>query len=168
MGNCVRYRGRYIDPVKLWDRYVELPSGDSSDAFLPKVVCPNPAHDTFKRHFQINVQQPTVHCFAHCGISGSYEHAICVIEGLYEKFKVGEATSEKERRRREYRAKRQARKIILGYISSSRRSRGGSDLRPRRKSGGRAVEPVRRTDTLAYETFLPNAARDFVASRGIS
>src|SRR5262245_45372804 len=122
----MRYRGRQIDPLKLWDRYVELPTNaHKEDIFLPKVQCPNPNHDTLKQHFQINVSQPTVHCFAGCGISGSYEHAICVIEGLYEKFKVEEAADERERKRRVQKARRAAGKIILNYISASSSRRRG-------------------------------------------
>jgi len=91
----MNYRGRQIDPIRLWDKYVELPSQvDQRESFLHKVVCPNPNHSTFKRHFQINLREPLVHCFAYCGISGTYEHAICVIEGFYDKYKVEEATNE--------------------------------------------------------------------------
>jgi hypothetical protein len=163
----LRYRGRNIDPVKLWDRYVELPANaGTEETFLPKVVCPNPDHDTLKRHFQINVDQPTVHCFAHCGISGSYEHAICIIEGLYLKFKVEEATSEKERKRRVGRAQHQARKIIHGYISQVRGR--DSNLRPRRKLAGRSAKAVPAPESLEYATFLPELARGFARSRGIS
>src|SRR3954467_14830065 len=87
----MNFRGRHIDPVAFWDRYVVFPSGvkvEKNDAYLPKVQCPNPDHDTTKRHFQVNARDPYVHCFADCGISGSWEHAICILEGLYEKFKV--------------------------------------------------------------------------------
>lgn len=153
--------------MKLWDRYVDLPANlDGDNAFLPKVVCPNPEHDTLKRHFQINVTQPTVHCFAYCGISGSYEHAICVIEGLYEKYKVEEATDKRDKARRQARARRQAGKIILGYISQVR---GGSgNLRPRRKLAGGSAKALPSAESLGYATFLPHAAREFVSGRGIS
>ncbi len=92
----MNYLGRQIDPVAVWSEYVQFPSTmDASEkGFLPLVVCPNPEHDTNKRHFQINADQPLVHCFAHCGISGTYEHAIALIEGI---------------------TKRQARKIILKH-----------------------------------------------------
>lgn len=160
----MRYKGRNIDAVKLWDRYVDLPVNiDTTDVFLPKVQCPNPDHDTLKRHFQINVSQPTVHCFAGCGISGSYEHAICVIEGLYVKFKVEEAKDERERRRRVQRARRQAGKIILGYVLAP-----GSRVRGAVARKREPVAIVRPTDALEYARFLPAAARDFVGSRGIT
>ena len=77
------YRGRSIDPVALWANYVEFPLNmDDSGPFLPLVRCPNPDHDTMKRHFQINVYLPLVHCFAGCGISGTWEEAIMKIEGV--------------------------------------------------------------------------------------
>lgn len=80
------YRGRELDVVSLWGQYVDLPSSLESPlpTYLPKVKCPNPAHDTFKRHFQIHSRKPLVHCFGHCGISGTFEHALCVILGIYE------------------------------------------------------------------------------------
>lgn len=77
------YRNRHIDPVSLWSEYVDFPSNmDAGEkGFLPLVRCPNPEHQTEKRHFQVNADKPLVHCFAHCGISGSYEHALSMIEG---------------------------------------------------------------------------------------
>jgi DNA primase len=58
-----------------------LPNLDMEGPFLTKVVCPNPSHDTNKKHFQVNVNEALVHCFAGCGISGTYENAIMLIEG---------------------------------------------------------------------------------------
>jgi DNA primase len=161
----VIYQGRSVDPIKVWSRYVEFPANmrqDPDDPFLPKVQCPNPSHDTLKHHFQINQHQPLVHCFAHCGISGTWKHAICVIEGLYEKFKVEEATSARESAQRRQRAWREANRIVL-------------------RSGGRGVsKPVRRTESssrpvatvppesLAYESYLPQAGLEYLESRGIS
>jgi len=163
----LKYKGRNIDAVKLWDRYVDLPVNiDTTDVFLPKVQCPNPDHDTQKRHFQINVSQPTVHCFAGCGISGSYEHAICVIEGLYVKFKCEEATDEREQKRRRQRARNAAGKIILGYVSNSRGKRG--NLRSSRKLRGQSAKPDVPAVSLEYAGFLPAAARSFVSDRGIT
>jgi DNA primase len=80
----VFYRGRHVDPVSLWSEWVEFPhnfTDDGSSEFSPLVRCPNPNHDTQKRHFQVNLKQATVHCFAGCGISGSYESAIALIQG---------------------------------------------------------------------------------------
>jgi DNA primase len=81
----MRFQGRHIDPISVWAEYVEFPANfDTSDdsEFTPLVVCPNPDHHTEKKHFQINLQKPLVHCFAGCGISGTYEHAIGMIEGI--------------------------------------------------------------------------------------
>lgn len=167
----MNYRGRAIDPLSVWSHYVEFPNVriEESDIFAPKVQCPNPAHDTLKRHFQINLSQPTVHCFAHCGISGSWEHAICVIEGLYEKFKVEEAPDERERARRKSRALRQARKIILRSAITARVK--ADDARSIRKSSTAknsrtTVETVRR-DELRYESFLPARAAEYLSDREI-
>lgn len=163
----MNYKGRHIDPVAIWSKYVEFPTNmklHSDDEFLPKVVCPNPEHDTLKSHFQINARQPTVHCFAHCGISGSYEHAICVIEGLYEKFKVEEANDERERQRRADKARRHARRILLtqsGGLAKGSEIRASSS-RPRKAAKAR----VSLTDS--YDTFIPQAGREYLEGRGIS
>jgi DNA primase len=166
----MNYRGRQIDPVRLWDKYVELPHNVSRDEiFLPKVRCPNPDHDTMKRHFQINTRDGLVHCFAYCGISGTYEHAICVIEGLYEKYKVEGATNEQERKRRQQRAWKEARKIILTSGAGKLGGRVRLSLdKGKGKRNSRADEATRPTDTLHYATYLPERARVFLSSRGIT
>lgn len=161
----MKYRGRTVDALAFWNKYVEFPNVrvEEADGFAPKVQCPNPAHDTDKRHFQVNLQEPMVHCFAHCGISGTWEHAICVIEGLYEKFKVEDAPDDRERKRRRERALREARKIILRHAKI-----------------GRAEKPVRRNshtpratkavpaNELRYESYLPQVALDYLDGRGIT
>src|SRR3569833_1282350 len=79
------FQGRNLDVLALWNGLgVDIPDipSDNLPMYLPKVVCPNPAHDTFKRHFQVNTRKPFVHCFAKCGISGTYEHAVATILGL--------------------------------------------------------------------------------------
>lgn len=78
------YQGRELDVLSLWGEHIDLPNniGDPLPTFLPKVQCPNPAHDTHKHHFQVNTRKPMVHCFANCGISGTYEHAIATILDL--------------------------------------------------------------------------------------
>lgn len=79
-----------VDPIKLWGEYCDI-QGDERGPFLSPTFCPNPDHPNSRSPaFQINISKPFVHCFAHCGISGTYEHAVCVIEGLYDKFKVSE------------------------------------------------------------------------------
>lgn len=80
----VEFLGRRVDPVALWSNYVEFPTNwnDGGEEFSPLVRCPNPDHHTEKRHFQVNLHTARVHCFANCGISGSYENAISMIEGV--------------------------------------------------------------------------------------
>jgi hypothetical protein len=58
----VIYQGRELDVLSLWDELVELPSniGDPLPMFLDKTQCPNPDHQTHKRHFQINTSKPFV------------------------------------------------------------------------------------------------------------
>jgi hypothetical protein len=136
----MRYRGRHIDPVALWSNYVEFPANmdTESDRYLSKVICPNPGHDTFKRHFQINANDGLVHCFANCGISGTFEHAIAVIEGCTE---------------------REARKIILKHQRSGIPKPAGV-----RKKGGNtppSKAPIR-PDLLRYETFIPQAGLEYL------
>lgn len=160
---------------------MEFPPGASEgDTFSPKVQCPNPDHDTLKKHFQVNLSQGTVHCFAHCGISGSYEHAVCLIEGLYEKFKVDlevvdaafaqraakRTADQREHLRRRDRAHRQAKKLIIT------KSRPGSNFtgkpRVRKKAHSRGATATVQPDALSYERFLPPLAADYLEGREIS
>jgi DNA primase len=137
----MKFRGREIDPIRLWSEYVEFPQNmkvDANDEFLPLVVCPNPDHQTTKRHFQINVKRDLVHCFANCGISGTYERAISMIE------EVGT----REARRRILRHSR------LGKAEISRRSK-------------RTVEAVSDLD-LSDFSYLPPFALEYLDARGIS
>lgn len=141
----MRYRGRHIDPVALWEQYVEFPPNmkvDENDEFLPKVVCPNPDHDTNKRHFQVNAHRGLVHCFAKCGIQGTFEHAIAMIEGVSE---------------------REARKIILHH----QRSDGKIVIRKKNSGTPRSVAPIS-TNLLRYDSFVPQAGMEYLDSRGIS
>lgn len=176
----MRFHGRNIDPLSVWEQYVEFPPGtQENDTFAPKTQCPNPDHDTLKKHFQVNLSQATVHCFAHCGISGSYEHAICVIEGLYGKFKVDmdgvrtaldkhpsqRSQSERENLRRYERAIRQAKKFIL---TQSRPSNFTTKPRVRKKAALSGATKSLRPDALRYERFLPPLASDYLERREIS
>jgi len=79
------YRGRNLDAVSLWSKWVDFSYGTEQHGFSSLVRCPNPEHHTEKKHFQINLDQPLVHCFANCGISGTYEKAISIIEGINER-----------------------------------------------------------------------------------
>jgi DNA primase len=141
----MRFRGREIDPLELWSDYVEFPANVKLDGeFLPKVVCPNPEHDTNKRHFQINAEKGLVHCFAGCGISGTYVRAIALIEGC----------TEREASRIVLRRGKTARKVL-------RNSRGGNIVRERGEEN--TAEP-----SLEYSRYIPQAGTDYLRRRGIS
>lgn len=137
----MRYQGREIDVVGLWENYVEFPNNaDFSDKYLPKVQCPNPMHDTLKRHFQINAEDGLVHCFAHCGISGTFTHAIQMIEGCSE---------------------REARRILLRHATTKRSKR--SVTRPHTSAGAITVIP-----DLTFDTHIPEYGLEYLGHRGIS
>jgi len=158
----VKFHGRNIDALAFWDRYVELAPDWPREAvgFTNLVHCPNPQHDnTRSPAFQINLDKPLVHCFSQCGISGTYEHAVCVVEGLYLKFKVEEASTKQERARRKTRALREAKKIIL-------RGSSGISRRPHQRKPVKKVRVERAK--LEYEHFLPPVAQEYLQSRGIS
>ena len=141
----MKYQGRDIDPIELWANYVEFPPNVKVDGeFLPKVVCPNPEHDTTKRHFQINALKGLVHCFAGCGISGTYAHAISIIEGITEP---------------------KARKLILRHTKL-----GSKNIRAKRNDTennktGRDRQP---TESLDYSSYIPDAGIRYLKGRGIS
>lgn len=145
------WEGRYIDVLSLWGEFVDLPDNieDPLSTFLPKVACPNPEHDTFKKHFQINTRKPLVHCFADCGISGTYQHAISLITG----------GSERDARRTILRASRIP---LAGEIASS----GGVGKR-KTVSSDSEIEKDRRALAGGRFSYLPSAARDFLDYRGI-
>lgn len=138
----MRYQGRVVDAVALWSEYVEFPSSmrvDGSTTFLPLVRCPNPDHDTNKKHFQINIEKGLVHCFANCGISGTFEHAIATIEGI---------------------TYRQARKQILKH------ARIGNAPVPRKR--GKRTPDIEPQIDLKDFTFLPQVAVEYLAKREIN
>jgi DNA primase len=138
----VRFEGRDIDALALWSNYVEFPADLHIDGkFLPLVKCPNPDHDTEKRHFQINIEDGLVHCFALCGISGTYTKAISAIEGCSE---------------------REARKIILGH---KRKGSGNSDKRAKNREPRKGRDKI---EIPAFDSYLPPVALDYLASREIT
>jgi DNA primase len=145
----MKFHGREIDVVGLWENYVDFsPNMNVHDTYLPLVRCPNPAHDTLKRHFQINAADGLVHCFANCGISGSFLHAISVVEGFYDRY---------ETKRQAYRA---AERIILGYQGKT-----GSQTRiSRTKPETTRALP----EDLSYDTFIPQFGLEYLEQRGIS
>lgn len=136
------YHGRHVDPVALWSALgVEFPGNfndDGEQEFSPLMVCPNPDHHTSKRHFQVNLKKPMVHCFAGCGISGSYDHAVSMIQGG---------------------THRAARKTILKH---SRIATGAP--RVRKRGAAKAISSV----DVEYERYLPPVALEYLSSRGIS
>jgi hypothetical protein len=146
------YRGRVVDVVSLWSEFCDFPNDVDRHVgdFLPKVKCPNPAHHTDKRHFQVNSAKPFVHCFARCGISGTWEHAIATIKGCTEK---------------------EARGIILKHC---RVPTGGIidhvSLSGTRKRIDYEDEVARdeRAMLAGQYTFLPREAREYLVSRNIS
>lgn len=139
----MRYYGREIDVVSLWSEYCDFPPNmDVNDRYLSKVVCPNPQHDTHKRHFQINQDDGLVHCFAHCGISGTFLKAIQLIEGCNE---------------------RAARRIILRYAST------GSKISKRRKrTAGSSPSADAIVPDLSFSTHIPQAGLEYLDGRRIS
>lgn len=175
----MRYKGRNIDPIKFWDRYVDFGNVkvDRHETFTHKIQCPNPNHDTTKRHFQVNLRQPTVHCFAHCGISGTWEHAIAVIEGIYDKLGVdleiveraydkhptARSVQEREQIRLHSRAKKNAQRIILknssiGSVKGTLPPRPGTPIPIK-------IVPDRE---LEYESYLPPVATEYLTARGFT
>lgn len=180
-------RGKIIDPVALWSNYVEFPSKpNTSDMFSDLLFCPNPNHPNSKSPaFQINFKQPTVHCFAHCGIQGSYEHAIALIEGIYDKQRVtlqdiinnkkrwepSESAEIRKSRVKVRRARSLARKEI--FKVSSVRGRVVSKLTPseQRNSGktknGSVVKAVNKEKLIDTYSYLPKEALLYLEERGI-
>jgi Toprim domain len=156
----MRYRGREVDVLALWGKFVDLPPniGDPLPTYLPKVRCPNPAHDTTKHHFQINTRKPWVHCFAKCGISGSYERAIAIIEGLTDK------KGQPDERAGARVVLRHSRAALVREVSPDAR-RGVRKIQPSEAS--EAVERDRRALEGGQFTWLPSTARAYLADRGI-
>lgn len=146
------YLGRELDVVALWES-LGADFGQVSyplPSYLDKIVCMNPAHDTHKRHMQVNTKKPLVHCFARCGISGSYEHAISIILGISEK---------------------EARKAILKHT----RAAIGVDVASQFVGSGKrktfaADDPVaidERGLTGGAFQYLPSEVRAYLDARGI-
>lgn len=145
------YAGRYIDVLSLWGEYIDIPPSIEHPlpTYLPKTVCPNPKHDTHKHHFQVNTKQGLVHCFARCGIQGTYEHAIQVITGCDPK---------------------EARRLILKHSRSAKpgdiQSAGTAGVRKTITHEDDVALDERRLSGGAY-SFLPKEARAWLDGRGI-
>lgn len=148
---AVIYRGRDLDPIALWEEFVDFPTnGNFSGGFAPLVVCPNPEHGSGKRHFQVNLEKPLVHCFAACGISGTYERAIALIRG----------TSEQEARR----FIAQHTKIGMG----TKRKLKGADGRGR---GRPTRAPADNSEILSggldFDSYIPALGMEYLVARGV-
>jgi 5S rRNA maturation endonuclease (ribonuclease M5) len=151
----MNFHGRQIDPVALWSEFTSIPESRHKDSpFIHGLWCPNPDHANSRNPgpFQINVTQPTVHCFGECGISGSYEHAIAVIKGL---------TNARGERNRYA-----ARKIILRLTAGHRvrPNREFSDNGARRGSKRKSVTAI---SDLEFQTFIPPVGIEYLDRRGI-
>jgi DNA primase len=137
----VRYQGREIDPIALWSEFVDFPPDtDPEDTDSPLLFCPNPAHDNSKTPaFRISFQKPKVHCFAWCGISGSYEHALGVITGE---------------------DRRACRRLV--FKAKTKRQR----VYKRGKEPPRSPNIV--VPDVAISTYIPQAGIEYLSSRGIN
>lgn len=136
------YKGRDLDAVALWEEFVEWPAGAKfSGEFAPLVRCPG--NHSNKKHFQVNLEKPLVHCFALCGLSGTYEHAIAQIKGIDE---------------------RAARKLIVQRTGIGLGGTPGK--RTGRKRGKR--EAVQEIVSLDYERYIPEFGLDYLAARGVT
>lgn len=153
------FQGRELDVLSLWGELCDMPNSipEPLPMFLDKTICPNPEHDTHKRHFQINTAKPFVHCFARCGISGSYEHAVATIMGLR---KDDGELDLKAARRHIMRHTRTSlgKKIVSAYTGRGTRKTFSPD------------DPVARDERAlkggAFQ-FLPKEARAYLDARGI-
>jgi DNA primase len=128
----------------------------TDDEFSDLVFCPNPDHqNTRSPAFQVNLRKPLVHCFAGCGISGNYERAVAIIEGL-----TREDGSPDVKR---------ARQVILRGSGVSFRGEEGSPVA--KISVGRDDVGAASIDVERYRagmfTWLPEKARAYLDGRGI-
>lgn len=179
----MNFRGKQIDPIQLWGNYCEIKPEPGT--FLSLTFCPNPNHlNSRSPAFQINQTKPFVHCFSYCGISGTYEHAIALIEGLYDKYKVteedlnnaktkphfGESPDIRSSRVRVHRARKEAKKIILRRSVSKFRAKNTISVDPnsRASAGVNKVQSKLKEDDLSNYTYLPKPALAYLEDRGIN
>lgn len=147
----MRYLGRNVDPIAVWEEFVEFPPNmrvDDHTTFLPLVRCPHPDHTTEKRHFQINIKDGLVYCFA-CKFSGTFEKAIAEIKGC---------------------TVREARRTILSHRRTGK-GMGGSAARASVKiKKAREGEIAEESKKLSMDdfTYLPPVGVEYLESRGIS
>lgn len=169
----MNFRGKQIDPIKLWSNYCNIKEDDEG-TFLNLVHCPNPNHlNSRSPAFQVNVRKPMVHCFSGCGISGSYEHAVCIIEGIYDKLKIDLADVSPEGKRRKSAAYREARKIIYRVSRSNEKvslspefKRIGNPKEVSAKSIGQPRNDAEKD--LGNYSYLPKDILAYLDERGIT
>lgn len=176
------FNGRSLSVTALWGALgVEVPASDAGlPTYLPLVHCPNPGHDTKKRHFQINTVKPWVHCHARCGIEGTYEHAICVILGLYSKHGLDGVTMDQIKEKREpgdpirtkvNAAHYEARRMMMDHtrITLDLTEAIGTRLGHRKAltHDSAVANDQTKLETGAFQ-FLPKPAREYLEGRGLS
>lgn len=178
----MNYHGKNIDPIRLWSDYCEVK--EDQGTFLPLTFCPNPNHlNSRSPAFQINQVKPWVHCFSNCGISGTFEHAICIIEGIYEKNNVsdedlanakskphfGEPDGIRRSRAKVQKSRREAKKIIFRRAVSNIHS--GISIkrhtRLRADNSSNDSQHELNEDTLRQYSYLPKEALKYLEERGI-
>lgn len=148
------FHGRPIDPVAVWSEFTDIPESRRNDSpFIHGLHCPNPEHSNSRMPgpFQINVIQPTVHCFAECGISGTYERAIAIVKGLTNARGEPNAYA--------------GRKIILRLAAGHRAPHDRLGENGKRSMGKRRAATA--ISDLEYETFIPAFGTEYLDKRGI-
>ena len=144
------WQGRELAYRQLWEELgVSIPEHDSG-TFSSLLYCPNPSHANSRSPaFQVNQIKPLCHCFGHCGISGTIEHAVQTILGCDEKA---------------------ARRFIMRF---TRVALGAAVSPPdglrRRKSAQSLTELTHDLERFARGefSFLPKLAREYLDGRGI-
>lgn len=180
----VKYRGRTIDWFSLWSQYVDGLNAEEQGNFHSLVMCPNPDHPNSRSAaFQLNISSPYVHCFSGCGISGHYEHALCIVTGIYDDLKVtaediekakqpqqlGEPLQVRDSRRKVRKARRIASKIIfkhsrIGAVGTALDKKAVRRYKARTEA---KVEPKDLEGELINYTYFPKEAIKYLESRGI-
>lgn len=177
--------GKNIDPIELWSNYCDIKPGPGT--FLALTYCPSPDHlNSRSPAFQINQVKPLVCCFSSCGISGTYEHAICIVEGIYDKLKItdedialskvkwqaGESSNTRTARSKVRRAHVLARKIIFTKTSVGYRPGASPKIADAKNTYDRiklkaSVKKEIAEEVLADSRYLPKPALEYLKERGI-
>jgi 5S rRNA maturation endonuclease (ribonuclease M5) len=186
----MNYRGRNLNWFQLWSNYCDKLDPSQNGGFHPPVMCPNPNHDNHRSPaFQINISRPLVCCFSNCGMNGSYEHGISVLEGFYDEFNVNEQDITNAKKKREAgeareitisrakvsKAHKKARRIILKYTNYPNLGGEANSRIPATKKARTnfhdlrvdGVEEIKEDDLLKY-SYMPKEAISYLESRGIN